>query len=144
MIDLPLKMLPLGLVLFVLIGITRLSFETFIQHVSFIETHTTFLQFLEVSDVVETFEDVISKFPHMCLLFRADFSEVFQLTLETLLTQNKIFNDEGEIFVDTAEVLHLLPHSAARLLELLDVNFSRPDITFKLLDLIIEDKLEFL
>jgi hypothetical protein len=71
-----LKMLSLLFVLFVLVRVARFSFEAFVQNVGLVKANTAFLQFLEVSDMVKAFENIVFKLPHVSHLLSADFGEV--------------------------------------------------------------------
>jgi len=63
---------------------------------------------------------------------------------KTLLSHSKIINNQSQVLVDSIEVLEFLSHLVGLLVEHLNFKFSRTNVSLKLLDLVIQDKFEFL
>lgn len=108
------------------------------------EANDSSLELLEVSDVVECLEDVILELLFVVLLFIQALSEILNLISQTFLSHSQIIDDKGQVLVDTIEVLQLLSHLVGLLVQLLDLKFSWSNISFELLDFVIEHKLELL
>jgi len=71
-------------------------------------------------------------------------SKVLHLVCETLLSHSKIINDQGQVLIDSVEVLQLLSHDVGLLIELLDLKLSWTNVSLKLLDFVIKHELELL
>lgn len=69
-------------------------------------------------------------------------SETFDFVGETLLSHSQVVDNECQVLVDSVEVLELLTHLIRLLIELLNLDFSRPNISLQLLDLVIKYELE--
>jgi len=108
------------------------------------EANDSGLELLEVSDVMECLKDVILELLLVVLLFIQALSEILDLVSQTFLSHSQIIDDKGQVLIDTIEMLQLLSHLVGLLVQLLDLKFSWPDISFELLDFVIEHELELL
>lgn len=69
-------------------------------------------------------------------------SKTFDFVRETLLSHSQVIDNKCQVLVDSIEVLQFLAHLVRLLVELLNFDFSRPNISLELLDLIIKYELE--
>ena len=77
-----------GLVLPVLVRVAGITLEAFVQHICLVQAHAALLQFFEVSNVVQALKHIVFELAHVSLLLVADFSQVFQFALQSLLAQD--------------------------------------------------------
>ena len=67
-----------------------------------------------------------------------------QLTVEATLTHAEVFDDESQVGVHPCEVHQLLLHLVDPLIQLLNLDFTRPNIPLQLLDLVVQHEFELL
>jgi len=130
-------------VLFMDVGVSGLVLDLFFD-VLFMESNDTSLKLLEISDVVKDLKNIVLELLLVSLLLIKVLSQVFDLGGQTLLSHSEIIHDKSKILIDSVEMLQLLPHDVGLLLELLNFNFSRADISLELLDFVIKNELELL
>ena len=106
------------------------------------ETNDTSLELLEVSDVVQDFEDIILELSLVVLLVIKLHSENFDFVGETLLSHSQVVDNECQVLVDSVEVLELLAHLVCLLVEFLNLDLSGTNISLQFLDLVVEYELE--
>ena len=76
-----------------------------------VETDDTSLEGFEVVvAAVEDLEAVISELFHFSFLLLELFAQLLQLGRETLLTHAEVFNDEGQVLIDSLEVEDFRTH----------------------------------
>jgi len=130
-------------VLFMDVGVSGLVLDLFFD-VLFMESNDTSLKLLEISDVVKDLKNIVLELLLVSFLLVKVLSQVFDLGGQTLLSHSEIIHDKSKILIDSVEMLQLLPHDVGLLLELLNFNFSRADISLELLDFVIKNELELL
>jgi len=128
-------------ILSVQIGVTLLILDLFF-HVFFVKADDALFKFLEVCDVMQALENVVLELLLETLLVVKLLSQVSHLVCQTLLSHSQVVDNESQILVYTVEMLKLLSHFVSLLIKLLDFDFAGSNVTFKFLDLVIEDELE--
>lgn len=135
------QVLALICVFSVKISVTLFILDLFLN-ILFVKSNCSLLQFLEVSNVMKTFEDIILELLFEPLLFIELFSQVCNFIVQTLLTHSQIVNDQSQVLIHSIEVLQLLSHLVCLFVQFLDFDFSGSDITLELLDFVIKNEFE--
>ena len=66
------------------------------------------------------------------------------MTLETRLAHLKVLNNQAQVFVNSVEVLHFLPHLCHLLVEYFNLSGFWLNFSFQLFDLVVEHEFELL
>eukprot|EP00356_Strombidium_inclinatum_P008187 CAMPEP_0170487790 /NCGR_PEP_ID=MMETSP0208-20121228/6521_1 /TAXON_ID=197538 /ORGANISM="Strombidium inclinatum, Strain S3" /LENGTH=383 /DNA_ID=CAMNT_0010762185 /DNA_START=120 /DNA_END=1273 /DNA_ORIENTATION=+ len=111
-------------------------------HVLLVQANNAGLELLEVGDVVQALEDVVLKLLLVALLLVEVLPQVLHFVGETFLAHTEIVDDEGQVLVDTVEVLELLSHLVCLLIEVGDFLLSGANVSLELFNFIIEHELE--
>lgn len=77
-------------------------------------------------------------------LLHIDFnSQISDFICQSLLPHPEVIHNQGEVLVYAIEMLEFGPHLVRLLIQFLNFNFSRPNVSFEFLNFIVEHKFEF-
>ena len=139
-----LEVVALGLVLEVRLGGADTALGL-LQHPHLVQPDDALLQALEVEVLREQrLVHVVFEFALLPLLV-VDYSLHLAGCLgETLLPHSQVVNDKHQVQVDFIEMLLFRSHFIHLLVQLLNLNFSWPNVTLEFLDFVVKDELKLL
>jgi hypothetical protein len=124
------------------VGVPLFIFDFFLD-VFLVESNHSFLELLEVGDMVEAFEHIVFEFLFVALLLIELLSQVVDLVRESFLSHPEVVDDQSQVLVDPVEMFELLSHFVRLLIQFLNFQLSRSDISFQFLDFVIQHEFEF-
>jgi hypothetical protein len=109
----------------------------FLLDILLVQSHYALLHLGIVGNCVHALENVIGELLLLvCLLIQA-YPEIGDFISQAFLSHAQIVDYQCQILVHSIEVLELAPHLVGLVVEILDLFFSRPNVSLELLDLVV-------
>jgi len=135
------KVLALIGILAMKVSISLLILDLFFD-ILFVKADDSFLELLEISNMMEALEDIVLELLLEALLFIKLLPQMSDLICQTFLSHTQIVHDKRKILVNTIEMLELLTHLISLLIQFLNLDLTGSNITLEFLNLVVEDELE--
>ena len=118
--------------------------ESFFLDIGLVHSDHALLQLLEVTNVLQSLVDIVLEALLLSLLtINFQYAEV-AFVFETSLPHGQIIDDQAKVGIDSSEVNDFSFHLGNLFMQLLNLHFTRSDVSLQLLDFVIKHEFELL